>query len=84
MDSSLVKIDKLKVAQWLGFALGVAGALMLALNIKVSGWAYVIFVIADLCWVATALWKKIPALLAMHAIYILINVIGIYRWLYLQ
>lgn len=74
---------QLKWAQWIGFSLGVTGALMLALNIKISGWAYIIFTIADLCWIVTAIWKKVPGLLALHATYIVINGIGIYRWLYL-
>lgn len=71
-----------KWVQWAGFALGVTGALMLALNIDISGWAYIIFSIADACWIVIALWKKVPGLLALHGTYIMINIIGIYRWLF--
>lgn len=80
--AAILETPAWKWAQWAGFLLGVSGSLMLALNIPISGWAYIIFTLADLCWIATALWKRIPGLVALHSAYIVVNCIGIYRWLF--
>lgn len=70
----------MKVAQWIGFFFGLSGATLLALKMPISGWAYIIFSIADIGWIVTAVWKRIPGLMALHSGYLVINAIGLYRW----
>lgn len=70
----------MKLAQWVGFTFGLTGALLLAMKIQTSGWAYIIFSVADVCWIIIALRKKIPGLAAMHTVYLMINSVGLYRW----
>jgi hypothetical protein len=45
-------IETIDALQWAGCATGVAGALLLALNTKRSGWCFVLFLISNGFWTA--------------------------------
>ncbi|HOE40058.1 MAG TPA: hypothetical protein PLB25_00245 [Rhodoferax sp.] len=45
-------IETIDALQWAGCATGVAGALLLALNIKRSGWGFVLLLISNGFWTA--------------------------------
>ena len=69
--------------KWTGTALGIAGALWLALNLASSGWAFVLLTGSASSWLAAGWRMREPSLIALNMVYCAINVVGIYRWLLL-
>ncbi len=67
--------------QWLGCATGVAGALLLALNNKHSGWGFVLFLISNCFWLVFGLETGAPGLVARQIIFTGTSLLGIYKWL---
>ncbi len=67
----------------IGVACGIAGALIVALNLSWSGWGFVVFLVSSLSllWAAARMreWK----LELLFVAYTIVNVIGIWRWLFL-
>lgn len=67
--------------KWLGTALAIAGAAAIALNLPFSGWGFVAFLISSVCWSIAGLMMKEPSLVVLQGTFVIINVVGIYRWL---
>ncbi len=67
--------------KWLGTALGVVGALVIALNIPISGWGFVAFLISSVSWTIAGVLMKEPSIVILQATFTVVNLIGIYRWL---
>ena len=68
--------------KWGSAACGIAGSLIIALNIPISGWAFVIFTISSFGWMTAATLMKERSIFVESAVYTVINMIGIYRWLF--
>ena len=69
---------------WSATSTGVLAAVLVSLNlgVRVTGWAFVIFTVSSVAWMATALVREdAMALLVQNAVLFVINVIGIYRYL---
>lgn len=64
-----------------GTTFGIAGALLLALNVPASGWGYVLFLAGSAPLLALELRRRDAWLAAMWAIYTAINALGVCRWL---
>lgn len=73
--------DRTLVAEWVGGISGVAGALLLAMNIDSSGWGWVAFGVSNAAWIVYALERKAYGLLFMQAGFTLTTAIGMVRWL---
>jgi hypothetical protein len=73
MDNSLFEFT--------GAATGIAGALLLALKLKWSGWAFAIFLVSNLAWIVFSVATGTYGLLAQEAVYLAINLVGAWRWL---
>ncbi|MCK5725818.1 MAG: hypothetical protein KAH22_03205 [Thiotrichaceae bacterium] len=67
--------------EWGGAILSIIGASLLALNISISPWAYVVYTASSLLLLAWALQQKAYGIVAQNSIFTLINIVGIYRWL---
>ena len=67
--------------KWIGTALGIAGALWLALHLPSSGWGFILFTGSSSCWIVAAWRMREPSLIALNVVYCAINAVGIYRWL---
>jgi drug/metabolite transporter (DMT)-like permease len=67
--------------KWLGTAAGVAGALVIALNLPWSGWGFALFLVSSLSWGAAAVMMREPSLAILQVVFTVINVLGIWRWL---
>ena len=67
--------------KWLGTALAIIGALAIALNIPYSGWGFVAFLVSSLSWSIAGFMMKEPSLVVLQGTFVVINLIGIYRWL---
>lgn len=73
--------DGLRLLRWTGTAFGVAGALLVALNLPASGWGFALFLVSSTCWTAAGLLRRDPALWTLNAAFTAINALGIWRWL---
>jgi len=67
--------------RWIGTTTGVVGALVLALNIPVSGWGWVLFTISSISWTIAGLVLKDMSLVVLQAAFVVVDVIGVWRWL---
>lgn len=77
----LFGLDSLAWLKWIGTGTGILGALLVALNIPQSGHGFVLFLISSLAWL-TAGWRmKEPSLMVLQAVFTVVNLLGIWRWL---
>jgi hypothetical protein len=67
--------------EWLGCALGIAGALALALNRPWSGLGWLLFVGSNVCWISFGLLTGAMGLVTMQIAMTGTSVLGIHRWL---
>lgn len=74
-------VSAIVVLEWVGAIGAAAGALLLALNLRQSGWAFPIMTVFTVLLfgvsVALARWPNA----ALFAAYTAINLLGVYRWL---
>ncbi len=66
---------------WIGSLLGIVGSILLAFNIEISGYAWIIFLISNFIWMHFAIKRRIWSLLSMQIGYAIIDSFGLYRWL---
>ena len=71
----------LLAAKWLGSACGVAGAIMIALNLGLVIYGFALFLISSVLWSAIGWLQRETSLVVLQVAFTIINVIGIYRWL---
>ena len=67
--------------EWFGAATGIIGALLLAANIRLSPWAFVIYLVSCAAWIAFGVLTSAPGLVAMQTVFVATNMLGIWRWL---
>lgn len=71
----------LRPAKWVGTGAGVAGAVLVALNMGVTGYGFVLFLVSSLLWSAAGVAQREPSLVVLQGAFTAINVLGIYRWM---
>jgi len=60
----------------------VVGSVLLALNIPISGWAYIPFLISNIATIYLLKRSNAPKIVAWQSgFFIFINIVGIVRWL---
>ena len=74
-------ITTIDALQWAGCATGVAGASLLALNNKFSGWGFVLFLISNGFWTAFGIQTHAVGLVTTQVVFTATSLLGIYRWL---
>ena len=67
--------------KWLGTVTGVLGALVLALNIPVSGWGWVLFTISSISWTVAGLVMRDMSLAVLQGAFVFVDLLGVWRWL---
>ncbi|MBT3348092.1 MAG: hypothetical protein HOE55_00915 [Thiotrichales bacterium] len=65
-----------------GAITGVMGAILLAANVSYSGYGFVLFFISSMFLSTFAVIQKLRYLLIMQVVFMVINLVGIYRWLF--
>lgn len=78
MDRDLERA--IKLADYIGAAAGVIGASLIALNIGLGMWGYIVFIVSSTLytWVG---WKtKRKGLMIMNVIFFAINLLGVFRF----
>ena len=73
--------ESLAILKWTGTSTGVAGALLVALNIPQSGYGFILFLVSSLTWFAAGWRMKEPSLMVLQGVFTGVNILGIWRWL---
>jgi hypothetical protein len=70
--------------EWIATGTGVVAAIIVSLNlgIRKTGWGFVIFTVSSVAWIGAAALEGEMALGVQNAVLFVINVIGIYRYLF--
>jgi nicotinamide riboside transporter PnuC len=71
----------LRFAKWIGTAAGVAGALVVALNLGVTAYGFMLFLISSVLWGGAGWVQRDASLVVLQGTFTAINIVGIYRWL---
>lgn len=71
----------MSAVKWFGTLTGVAGALILALNIPISGWGWVLFAVSAAAWTAAGMAMREYSLAVLQGTFLIVDLIGIWRWL---
>ena len=72
----------LSALKWTATACALIGATLVALNLPISGWGFVLFLGSSLGWLSAALITGDRAQAAMQMGFTAVNVLGIVRWLF--
>lgn len=70
-----------KFIEWSGAVMGLLGSVILALNLDISGYGFVAFLISNLCWLAFGFKTRAWGLVTMQAGFTLTSLMGLYNWL---
>ena len=71
------------ILKWVGTATGVTGAFVLALNLPLSGWGWVLFGVSSLCWTIAGIAMRDYSLVVLQSAFFIVDILGIWRWLVL-
>jgi hypothetical protein len=65
---------------------GISAAIIVALNLgsRFTGWGFVVFTVSSACWVGLGIAEGVPSLVIQNAVLFVINLVGIYRWLFVK
>lgn len=74
-------MDHRAFMEWAGCAFGVAGSLILALNVRGSGWGFVVFLVSNAAWLAFGLAQGVYGLAVQHAAFTATSLVGVWRWM---
>jgi len=69
------------ILEWGGSMLAVSGAVLLAINISISPWAFVLYLISSVILFVWGMRKKAYGIATQNMVFTVINMVGIYRWL---
>ncbi len=72
-----------RLLKWFGTATGIAGALMVALHIPLSGLGFILLWMSSMSWTVAGRVLREPSIVTLNVVFTAINVIGMYRWLFL-
>ena len=66
--------------EWIGCVCGIGGALLQALNIRISAWGFALYMASNISWITAGYFSHTAALSVMNMAYTVTSAIGIYRW----
>lgn len=73
--------EMLMKLEWIGTVFGILGAVIVALNIDISGYGFVLFLISSVSWAVVGLRERREALWTINLVFTFVSCLGIYRWL---
>ncbi len=71
-----------KVYEWMGTIHGIIGSALLALNVNVSGYGFLFYLVSNAFFIFFGLKTRSYGILTLQCVYTVTSVVGIYRWLY--
>jgi nicotinamide riboside transporter PnuC len=69
-----------KLFEMIGAICGVAGAVLVSLNIPQSKYGFMLFLISSILLGIVSWQRKMQYLLTMQIVFLGINVVGVFRW----
>jgi nicotinamide riboside transporter PnuC len=72
-----------KLFEMIGAICGVAGAVLVSLNIPESKYGFALFLISSILLGIVSWQRKMQYLLSMQIVFLGINVIGVFRWFFI-
>ena len=69
-----------KLFEMIGAICGVAGAVLVSLNIPQSKYGFILFLISSILLGIVSWQRKMQYLLTMQIVFLGINVVGVFRW----
>ncbi len=71
------------IAGWVAPAATMIAAMMTAANVgaRITGWGFVVFCVGSLAWLVVALATGQQNLLLTNAFLLIVNIVGVWRWL---
>lgn len=72
----------LTVLKWIGTATGIIGALIVALNIDAVGIGFIFFAVSSATWTYAGWMHREMSLFVLQVVFLCIDLLGIYNWLY--
>lgn len=70
----------LAAAKWVGTGAGIAGAVLIALNLGIVVYGFGLFLVSSVLWTAVGWVQREPSLTLLQTAFTVINVMGVYRW----
>ena len=70
-----------QLLEWIGCGLGAAGAVVLAMNARWSGYGFVFFLLSNGAWMAYGCLTGAYGLVTMQIVFSATSVLGIWQWL---
>ena len=70
----------LSPAKWIGTAAGVAGAVLIALNLGIVAYGFGLFLVSSLLWSWVGWMHREASLVLLQGAFTVINLLGLYRW----
>jgi hypothetical protein len=67
-------------AKWTGTGAGIAGAVLIALNLGGVVYGFGLFLVSSLLWTTVGWAQHEPSLVVLQGAFTAINLLGIYRW----
>ena len=71
------------VANWVAPIATTIAAIMVAANLgaKITGWGFIVFSVGSVAWIVIGAATDQPALLWQNVFLLVVNLVGIWRWL---
>jgi hypothetical protein len=70
----------LSVVKWTGTAAGIFGGAIVALNLGIVQYGFVLFLISSLLWCLAGLIQREPSLYILQAVFMIVDILGVWRW----
>lgn len=70
----------LSAIKWFGTATGVVGAVLVAANVDMVGWGFVVWAVSSAAWVYAGYVMREPSLMLLQGVFLVVDLVGIWRW----
>ena len=80
MKHTRFRTSLLTPAKWIGTATGIAGAVLIALNLGVVAYGFGLFLASSLLWAWVGWMHRETSLVVLQSAFTIINVVGLLRW----
>jgi hypothetical protein len=81
MMGRLPNATAMRIAKWSGTVAGACGATVIAPNLGIVGYGFLLFLVSSLLWTVVGFAQREPSSVVLQGAFTAINVVGMYRWL---
>ena len=71
-------------AEWSGASFGVLGALLVAMQVRASGFGFLAYAASNICFMAFAIAGRHWGVFTMNCIFLVLAFVGFYRWVAIE